>query len=91
MRHSQRESDPMVLRVLAESVLKNSWEPADRPAILQLQLWAHEEHARSDRAGRVAHGTTAAPMRPLAQHRSDSSPQRRAGDVQSLRVIKEIE
>jgi hypothetical protein len=90
MPDGRRESDSMVLRVLAESVLTNSGEPADQPAILQLRFWAYEEHARPERAGRVAHGTTAAPTRPLAQHRSDSSPQHRAGDVQSLRVVKEI-
>jgi len=90
MPDGRRESDPMVLRVLAKSDPKNSREPADQPAILQLRLWAHEEHARSERAGRVAHGTTTAPTRPLAQHRSDSSPQHRAGDVQSLCVVKRL-
>lgn len=40
------ERDPRVLAALAEGVLRNSWEPADRPAILRLRLWAHEAQAR---------------------------------------------
>ncbi len=41
--HLDREQDPDVLAALVEGVLRNSWEPADRPAILRLRLWAHEE------------------------------------------------
>jgi hypothetical protein len=88
-----RESDPEVLSVLAESVLRNSWEPADHPAILRLRLWAYEEYARPERAGqpRVGrHRTTAAPTWLLAQHRSDGVPRHRATDTKSLRVVERI-
>lgn len=40
--HLTREDDPEVLAALADGVLRNSWEPADRPAMLRLRLWAHE-------------------------------------------------
>jgi hypothetical protein len=43
--HLDREQDPDVLATLAEGVLRNSWEPADRPAILRLRLWANEERS----------------------------------------------
>lgn len=88
-----RESDPEVLSLLADSVLRNSWEPADAPAILRLRLWAYEHHARAERAGQprlVKHRTTAAPTRVLAQHRPDGAPRHRATDIASLRVIEGI-
>lgn len=87
-----RESDPEVLDLLADSVLRNSWEPADQPAILRLRLWAHK-YARAEVAGQprlVKHETTAAPMRLLPQHRPDSAPRHRPTDTESLRVVEGI-
>ena len=40
--HIDRERSPIVLDALAEAVLRNSWDPADQPAMLRLRLWAHE-------------------------------------------------
>lgn len=40
------ETDADVRTALADGVLRNAWEPADRPSILRLRLWAHEERAR---------------------------------------------
>ncbi len=40
------ETDPGVRAVMVDAVLRTAWEPADRPAILDLRLWAHEERAR---------------------------------------------
>jgi len=87
-----RESDPEMLSLLAESVLRNSWEPTDQPAILRLRLWAHE-YTRPEKAGQprpVRHGTTAAPTRLLTQHRPDNAPRHRAKDIESLHVVEEI-
>lgn len=83
-----RESDPQVLSSLADSVLRNTWEPADRPAIVQLRLWAHE-YARSKTVGQpslVKRSTTAAPTRLLTQHHRGDGPRHRAADIKPLRV-----
>jgi hypothetical protein len=87
-----RESAPEVLHFLAESVLRNSWEPADQPAILRLRLWAHEQHARPAKltAPRVVGpGTSTTPKR-LAPQRPEGAPRHRATDIDSLRVVEEI-
>lgn len=48
------EGDPTVLAAVVEGVLRNAWEPADRPAILRLRLWAHAERARTAAAAVAA-------------------------------------
>lgn len=37
-----REQHTGVLDALATGVLRSAWEPADRPDLLRLRLWAHE-------------------------------------------------
>ena len=86
-----RESDPEVLRFLAECVLRNSWEPANRPAVLRLRLWAHEQHARPAKttaAGLSKPAPSATPAR-LAPPRPAAGSRHRAADVKPLRVVKE--
>ena len=77
-----RESDPAVLRFLAECVLRNSWEPVDQPTMLRLRLWAHEQHARPAKA-------TAPPLPRLAPPCPKAGPRHRAADIKPLRVVKE--
>jgi carbamoyl-phosphate synthase large subunit len=36
----RREDDDAVLQVVADAVHKNTWEPADNPAVIDLRLWA---------------------------------------------------
>ena len=85
-----RESDPQVLSALADSVLRNTWEPADRPAMVQLRLWAHA-YSPPKTAGQpslVQRNTTAAPTRLLTQHHRGDSPRHRAADIKPLRIIE---
>jgi hypothetical protein len=46
----RRERDASVLATLAQVVVRNQWEPADAPTLLQLRLWAHRylDAARED-------------------------------------------
>ena len=60
--HVEREREPAVRAALVEGVLRNSWEPTDQPAILQLRLWAHEQRAE-----------TAEPVPPMAATGSDDA------------------
>lgn len=66
--HGQREPDPDVKAALVDRVLRNTWEPADRRAILALRLWAHTERERRDQTDRpllrVADEPGVLPIRP---------------------------
>jgi hypothetical protein len=66
--HGRRESDPDVTAALVDGVLRNTWEPADRRAILALRLWAHAERERRDQTDRpllrVAAEPGVLPIRP---------------------------
>ena len=51
LERSAAEQDPTVVDAIVGAVLRNSWEPADRPAILALRLWAHERRAGATPSG----------------------------------------
>jgi HEAT repeats len=37
------EDDPAVVEALALAIVRNQWEPADSPRLVQLRIWAHLE------------------------------------------------
>jgi hypothetical protein len=42
LRRTAEETDTDVLDALAATVARNQWEPADRPALVSLRLWAEQ-------------------------------------------------
>ncbi|GEL25622.1 hypothetical protein PSU4_45760 [Pseudonocardia sulfidoxydans NBRC 16205] len=63
-----REQHTGVLDALAAGVLRSAWEPADRPDLLRLRLWAHEHRGTPAAERGPDTGTVADAERTVAVH-----------------------
>ncbi|GAY09547.1 carbamoylphosphate synthase large subunit, short form [Pseudonocardia sp. N23] len=63
-----REQHTGVLDALAAGVLRSAWEPADRPDLLRLRLWAHEHRGTPAGERGPDTGTVADAERTVALH-----------------------
>lgn len=63
-----REQHTDVLDALAAGVLRSAWEPADRPDLLRLRLWAHEHRGTPAAERGPDTGTVADAERTVALH-----------------------
>ncbi len=68
----EAETDPRVRAALVDGVLRNAWEPADRPSILRLRLWAHEERQREETSAALPYRRPTPPLG-LPRHRAPAA------------------
>lgn len=74
LERSAVEQDPDVVDALVGAVLRNAWEPADRPEILTLRLWAHQRRAGATPSGSAGAWTEPPVTAPVARVRSAEPP-----------------
>ena len=79
LERSAVEQDPGVVDAIVGAVLRNSWEPADRPAILALRLWAHERRAGATPSGAAGAWTEPPVTAPVPRVPAVEPPPARSG------------
>ncbi len=67
LERSAVEQDAGVVDALVGAVLRNAWEPADRPEILTLRLWAHQRRAGATPSGSAGAWTEPPVTTPVPQ------------------------